>query len=78
MRIEVSDLYSTQPIAGYEVGGGAEQTQVQAFAYVTVTSSGLVRPKQATFNTWDATSAGAAATELSRAHVRLGPLPVQK
>jgi hypothetical protein len=78
MRIELTDLYSTQPPAGYELGGGAEQTQVQSYAYVTVTSSGIVRPPQAVAGTWDARSAGAAAVEVSRAHIKLGPLPVQK
>jgi hypothetical protein len=78
MAVEITDLHPALPVRGMEAAGGAEANNQLRFVYVTVSASGLVRPKQAVANTWDTESATAAGKELSRAHVFMGPVLMQR
>lgn len=74
MRVELTDLHPSRPVAGHEVAGGSGAGARLRFAHVTVTADGLVRPGQAAPDTWDLQAAAAAGIESSRAHVILGPV----
>lgn len=78
MKVELTDLHPALPVKGNEIAGGADANNQQMFVYVTITASGLVRPKQAVANTWDTASATAAGQELSRAHIFMGPVLMQR
>ena len=78
MRMEFTDLHPALPVKGNEIAGGAESNNQLMFVYVTLTASGLVRPQQAVFNTWDTESATAAGQETSRAHLFIGPVIMQR
>lgn len=74
LRIELTDLHPSRPVAGHEVAGGSGAGARLRFAQLTVTATGLVRPEQAVAGTWDLMSATAAGIESSRAHVVIGPV----
>ena len=78
MRIELTDLHPALPVAGFQQAGGSEANIQQMHAYVTVSASGLVRPEQTAVNTWNTEVASATGVELSRAHVIMGPVQMQR
>ncbi|MSP24286.1 MAG: hypothetical protein EXR75_03795 [Myxococcales bacterium] len=77
MKIELTDRHPAwPPLEGNQingVGGGA----MLSYVMVTISAEGLVRPKQAVVNKWDTSAATAAAIELSRAHLIIGPVPTK-
>ncbi len=75
--IEITDPYDSEPPAGYQVGGGSEDTQQQMFSTITVSVTGLVQP-QAGMGAFDTASATAAGFERQRARVKMGPILAQK
>jgi hypothetical protein len=74
MRIELSDLTESEPTAGQEVAGGLESTARWKWITITVSATGLVRPKQTVAETWDQKAATAAGAETARARVKMGPI----
>lgn len=78
MRVELTDLHPSLPVRGHEVAGGADATAQLRYSFVTVSATGVVRPQQASANTWDTESAAAAGVETSRAHIIVGPMLMQR
>ena len=78
MKVEFTDLHPSTPLRGHEVAGGAELNQQLTYVYVTVTAHGMVRPQQATADTWDTQSATSAGVERSRGHIFTGPVLMQR
>jgi len=70
MRVEVTDWHPAWP----PLPGNDAVTNKLGYAMVTVSATGLVRPKQLVANQWDTASASAAGVESGRAHVVLGPV----
>lgn len=75
--VEITDPYDTAPPAGYQLAGGAEDTQQQVFSIVTVSVTGLTQP-QAAWGTFTDASGTSAGFERQRARVRMGPVMAQK
>ena len=72
MRIEVTDFHPVwPPLKGNNVNGH------MGYAMVTISATGMVRPKQTNAGTWDTKAATAAGVEQARAHVIIGPVPLQ-
>ena len=72
MRIELTDFHPAWPsLAGYDVESSI------GYAMVTVSATGMVRPKQTVSGTWDTSSATAAGLEQGRAHVLIGPVELK-
>ena len=72
MRIEVTDFHPAwPPLKGHDVEASF------GYAMVTVSATGMVRPKQAIAGTWDTKAATAAAIEQARAHVLIGPVELR-
>ena len=75
--LELTDPHRAPPPPGYQLGGGAADTQELQFEYVTVTVTGVVQPDPggAGFNLESATAAG---FERQRGHIIMGPVLAPK
>ncbi len=76
--VEITDPYETQPPAGYQVAGGAEDTQVQMFSVITLSATGIVMPTPTAGAEFQTSTSTAAGYERQRARIRMGPVLAQK